>query len=77
MSSPTASEFLLHLGLIGQHDLELPLIFIFPELIRMAQSPCLIADLMSYCVCCCLTEVLENCTVEEGVAWREWQVRVI
>ena len=43
----------------------------------MAQSPCLIADLMSYCVCCCLTEVLENCTVEEGVAWREWQGRVI
>lgn len=30
------------------------------------------ADLISYCLCCCLTPLLQNCTVQ-GMSWREWQ----
>ena len=34
------------------------------------------ADLISYCLCCCLTPLLENCTVQ-GMPWREWQVKMV
>ena len=42
----------------------------------MGQSGCLMADLISYCLCCCLTPLLENCTVQ-GMPWREWQVKMV
>ena len=39
-------------------------------------SGCLVADVVSYCVCCCLTPLMENCYVED-MSWREWQVKII
>ena len=43
---------------------------------RMGQPACLVADIFSYCLSCCFTPVLENCSVE-GMAWRERQVNYI
>ena len=38
-------------------------------------SGCLVADVVSYCLCCCLTPLLENCSMED-MSWREWQVTI-
>merc|ERR550517_585685 len=39
---------------------------------RARMSSCLVANVISYCLCCWLKPLMENCYVED-MSWREWQ----